>query len=419
MRKHIVFVEMSGTGAGEKALEYALGQGYHVSLLSRSPADYPQEALREVRVIHCETNDVDLLIREVKALDRMDPIDGVTTTADFYVPQAAAAAEALDLPTMSYEAAIGARNKYRMRMKLQQHCPELNPPFRLVHSEKEALEVAKEWGYPLIAKPQDANDSLNVLFVTNEQELSAYMQESRFWDVNSAGQSYAEGVLLEGYIEGKEFSVETLQYKGDRCQLIGIIEKVWTGTAEGHFAEIGVNFPVETAETKPLFQAISVALSHLNIDCGVIHTECRIQNGQIKILEINPRLAGDMAGSHMIELALGASPIQQVVEIALGNHVPWQPTKKVGAALYGVSLGKNGFFQGLINEEEILAMPGVCHMKVMAKEGQYYHHPPQSNQDFIARLVTEGKTPEDALDHAIKAAQETQKRIIIRGMNHV
>lgn len=279
MRKHIVFVEMSGTGAGEKAIEYALGQGYQVSLLSRSPKDYPQEALLKVRVIHCETNDIDLLIQEIKALNEADPIDGITTTADFYVPQAAAAAEALNLPTMTYEAAVGARNKYQMRMKLQEHCPELNPPFRLVHSEKEALEVAKEWGYPLIAKPQDANDSLNVLFVTNEKELSSYMKDSRSWNVNSAGQKYAKGVLLEGYIDGKEFSVETLQYKGGSCQLIGIIEKVWTGTAKGHFAEIGVKFPVETSETELLFPAVSAALSHLNIDCGVIHTECRIQNG--------------------------------------------------------------------------------------------------------------------------------------------
>ena len=69
MRKHIVFVEMSGTGAGEKAIEYALGQGYQVSLLSRSPKDYPQEALLKVRVIHCETNDIDLLIQEIKALN--------------------------------------------------------------------------------------------------------------------------------------------------------------------------------------------------------------------------------------------------------------------------------------------------------------------------------------------------------------
>ncbi|MFC4770229.1 ATP-grasp domain-containing protein [Effusibacillus consociatus] len=412
MTKHIVFIEMSMTGAGEKAIEYSQEQGYHVTIVSRNPDKYSSILRPTTRVLQCETNNQEELVEAVKKLDMEQKIDGITTTADFYVPQAALAAEALGLSGMPYKAAAHARNKYYMRLNLQKYLPHLNPTFGLVFTEEEALKMAREWGFPLIAKPQDANDSLNVIRIHTEDQLVDYMRASKQWKYNSAGQPYSNGVLLEGYIEGKEFSVETVQHKGGKIQLIGVTEKVLTGAKRGYFVEIGVCFPTRTPESEILYKEVANALRSLNIDCGVIHTECRIKDGKVKILEINPRLMGDMAGSHMIELALGTSPIQFVVETALGNKIPWEPKKESGAAMYGICMPQTGLFGGIENLEEVKKMPGVAHMKVMADIGERYYYPPLSNGDFVARLVTGGETPEQALELAKEAAAHVKVKVI-------
>src|SRR5215203_2335980 len=136
MGEHVVFVEMSMTGAGEAAVAYAAGAGYQVSVLTRTPQRVPP---RPARAVGCDTADPAALRA---ALEQLAPVHGVTTTHDLFVPQAALAAEQLGLPGMGHEAAAGVRNKHRMRQRLQQTCPELNPPFRLVHDEEEALAQA-------------------------------------------------------------------------------------------------------------------------------------------------------------------------------------------------------------------------------------------------------------------------------------
>lgn len=412
MSKHIVFIEMSLTGAGEKAVEYAVNCGYEVTIVSRTPHKYDSTILKTAKVFECDTNDLEQLAIGICKLNDRKKIDGITTTADFYVPQAAYAAEKLHLISMSYDAAVSARNKYLMRLRLQEHCPHLNPPFRLVNSVEEALDAAGAWGYPIIAKPLDANDSLNVRRIKSPVELEQYMEEAKNWGHYGTAQDYAGSVLLEGYIEGEEYSIETVQHKNGDIQCMGVTGKVLIGGERGFFVEAGVLFPIRTPEADLLYKEVAQALGKLQIDCGVIHTECRIKDGNVKILEINPRLMGDMAGSHMIEAALGANPIQQVVEIALGNEVPWKPLKEEGAAMFGAIIPSTGIFAGIENLEEIQRLPGVQAIKIVAEEGQRYLNPPESNGDMLLRLVTGAETPEKALKLAMEAAAAAKIKVL-------
>jgi biotin carboxylase len=413
MSDHIVFIEMSMTGAGERCVEYARRRGYSVTVIARDPARYSGVVADPVDVAQCDTNDLQVLLTAVATLNERRRIDGITTTHDFYVPQAARAAEALGLPGLRYEAAMDARNKHRMRLALERHCPDLNPAFRLVHSEAEALATASEWGYPLIAKPPDANDSWNVVLVTSPTQLAAYMRAAVNWDRNSAGQPFSGGVLLEGVIGGTEHSVETLQYPGRAPQLLGVTGKRLLGVEDGHFAEAGLLFPLRGPTVELLFGAVARALTQLDIDCGVIHTECRLLDGKVKILEINPRLAGDMVGSHMIELALGASAVQQVVEVALGHPIAWRPTRHRGTGVYAVCMPRTGYFGGIENLEEMRGFAGVDDVRVKAGVGDLCHWPPHSNLDLVGRVVTSAETPEEALDLAMQAAERA--RVLVLG----
>lgn len=412
MAEHVVFVELSLTGAGERTIAYALDRGYEVTVLTRTPDGPVAQVAGPARVVGCETNDDAVLTRTVRRLHERRPVHGITTTHDLFVPQAALAAQSLGLPGLTHEAAAGVRNKHRMRLRLQRSCPELNPPFRLVHTERDALAAAGDWGYPVIAKPQDANDSWNVLRADTAAELADYMRAAADWVWSGAGQQLSPGVLLEGYVDGAEHSVETAQHAGGAVQLLGVTHKELAGTEEGHFAEIGTYFPLRGTEEDLLFGEVSRALAALDVDCGVIHTECRVRDGAVTILEVNPRLAGDMLGSHAIEVALGASPVEQVVEIALGHPTPWRPTRQGGAANYGICMPASGRFGGIGNMQEMRADPSVAVLRTTAEIGATYRYPPESNADFVARVITRGDTAEHAREAAVRVAARAEVRML-------
>jgi cysteine synthase A len=401
MGEHIAFVEMSMTGAGEAAVAYAAGAGYQVSVLTRAPEQVPAGP---AMAVGCDTTDPGALLA---ALAGIEPVHGITTTHDLFVPQAALAAERLGLPGMGHAAAAGVRNKHRMRQRLQETCPALNPPFRLVHDEPAALAAAAEWGYPVVAKPQDANDSWNVLRADRPEQLSAYMRSVADWVWATP---LAPGVLLEGYVDGAEFSVETAQHADGPLQLLGVTVKELAGTEQGHFAEVGTSFPLRGPEADVIFAAVARALAALGVDCGVIHTEVRVRGDAVTVLEVNPRLAGDMLGSHAIEAALGASPVEQVVEIALGHPAPWRPARQGGSANWGICLPRTGRFGGIANEAELRADPALVVLRQMVGVGSTCRWPPEDNADFAARVITRGDTAEQAraAAHRLVAAAEVR-----------
>jgi cysteine synthase A len=403
MKRHIAFVETSTTGAGEVSHRISHQKGYEVTLLTRKPRTYSEEILRHVdRVVPCETNDAHEVLKALEQLARASRLDGVTTTADMYVPQAAFAAERLGLPGMPYEAALCARNKYRMRERLQLACPEHNAAFARVTSVDEALREAERIGYPLISKPQDENDGLDVRLIHGPEELKAHLSSRPERATNTAGQPKAPGVLLEEYLVGAEFSVETLQSKGQPRQVMGVVGKVLTGLERGCFVECGDRFPYLGPETEPLVRAVHRILDGLGVDCGVVHTECRIQDGRVKVMEVNPRLAGEKLGSHLIELASGQSAVEALVEIALGENVRWAPPRAAGAAMYNPFADRVGTFTGLRNRDEVLKMPGVVGVWVRIEPGTRVQ-PPESNGDLLADVIATGRDCDEAYARAREA----------------
>ncbi len=409
MRKHIVFIEGSITGASECAHRIAKEKGCFVSLFSRNQEVYSPLILANTdSVIACETNDAEALADQVQAYHEQFPVDALTSLADFYIPQAARAAEQLGLPTMSYQAAAGVRNKYRMRENLQATCPDLNPPFRRVQDLEQALAVARDWGLPLVAKPQDGNDSVNVRLIREVRELQDYMQQAASWSTNSAGQSIEKGVLLEGYIDGREYSVESAQGKGGELRLIGVVSKGNVGIERGFFPEIGAYFPLVSEEADLLSEAVLRALPKLGIDCGVIHTELRIQQGQPKIIEINPRLMGNKMGSHVIPLATHYAPAEAVVDAALGVRDVWPTGQRYhGSALWGAFADRAGNFQGVTNLDELKRMPGVVYIDVIPKVGTTIRLP-ETNEDILVWISTIAEDGETAQRLAEKACQAVQ-----------
>ncbi|WP_019640556.1 ATP-grasp domain-containing protein [Paenibacillus fonticola] len=401
--EHIIFIEATITGAGLKAAQTAKNKGVYVTLFTKKGKEYYKRELGQNgilqfldKIIDVDTNDISSLCEAANQLHQEHPITAVTTTADFYVPQAAAMAEFLQLPSMPYEAALKARNKYKMRMELKKNAPELNPPFFLVDTADKALEKALLLGYPLIMKPQDENDSLDVILIHNENELLQNFYRITSKSENRAGQVKASGgLLLEAYISGEEYSVETFQGADDQpIQLMGITKKFLIGTSRGHFIEVGHSFPVPDPQNL-LFNAVSKALRILGIHSAACHSEVKFVNGQPVIIEINPRLAGGGIGSHVIELATGINPLDIVIDIARGMSPTWDVHEEYGAAIYKLTSPKNGVIKTL-PDLSFLDKADIQEYDIPLKIGQEVRVP-MCNADLLGYVVTKASNASEAL----------------------
>ncbi|MCG8421478.1 MAG: ATP-grasp domain-containing protein [Proteobacteria bacterium] len=406
MPKHIAFVEISSTGAGHTSLEYCRAQGYWVTLLCQHPEKLPPELTRDIHVVQTDTTDHAILLATALEVHTRRAINGITTSNDFFVPEAALLAAELGLPGMGYLAALSARNKYLTRLQLRTNgLDTLNPRFFLARSREYAHSCAEELRYPFIAKLQNANDSIGVVKIGSPSELDDYWEHWQGYTKLTTGQRVAPGILLEEFIDGDEYSLETVQgYQQERVVLGVTAKEAFLGSGGAQFTELVLTFPCDFAGANKAADMIGRGLDALGITCGLIHTEFRVtSNGDIKILEINPRLAGDMLGSHAIPRATGVDTALAMVECALGTQVDGSASKEGAATIVGLHSQTAGIFRG-INTDELSRLPGVCDLLVWAHPGAETRFP-RSNADLLGRMVVEGRDRGDALAKA-RAAYE-------------
>lgn len=273
-----------------------------------------------------------------------------------------------------------------MRRRLADAAADLNPPFQLAHSVEDALRFFDKVDGPIIGKPQNANDSIAVRRLGSRAEIENYFATLRAEVGVSAERWLADGILLEGFLDGPEFSVEIAKGKHGPFSIIGVSDKQLFGEEEGRFAEIGLSFPHDVPECALLEAGVVRALEALGIDCGVTHTECKLTPAGVKIVEVNPRLAGDMLGSHVIREATGRSALEAVLDTATGRFDGWRPLRSGGAAMYAVVARREGVFGGIANLDAVASKPGVRTVRMIAEPGDRVR-PARDNGGVIAQII--------------------------------
>lgn len=238
-----------------------------------------------------------------------EKIDGICTIAsDVAAPTVAFVAENMGLMGNSYEVAVRANNKFKMRnafSKAGVPCPF----YKIVTSENDLMF---EGSYPLIVKPTDRSGSLGVTKVDKPEDLVLAVR-------NALSCSFRHEAILEEFIEGHEISVEFISYKGLHYPL-QITDKVTTNAP--HFVELEHHEPANLSKGKfdYIYALTKKALNALGVTNGASHSEYRItENGSVMVMEIGARMGGDFIGSDLVQLSTGYDFLKGVIEVALGT----------------------------------------------------------------------------------------------------
>jgi biotin carboxylase len=131
-------------------------------------------------------------------------------------------------------------------------------------------------------------------------------------------ESFCGDCIIEEFIEGEEFSCESISYKG-KHKILAITKKFTTGSP--YYVEIGhiqpANVPIQTIQ-----DVVFRGLDAIGLENGASHTEFKITlDNRIVIIEIGARMAGDYIGSHLVQYTTGIDYVGLVLNIALGHQV--------------------------------------------------------------------------------------------------
>ena len=238
-------------------------------------------------------------------------VDGVCTIAsDLAVITANYVADKMGLVGNSLECTLKSTNKHEMR-----NCFEMNgdpsPKSIRVSSVDDLKEI--ELSYPVIVKPLDRSGSRGI---TKLESVDGLEDAIRI----AIEQGFEDAALVEEFVEGQEYSVEYISFKG-KHQFLALTYKYTTGAP--HFIETGHLEPAPIDEDKlsEIKRVTEHALDSLGIKYGASHTEIKInKDGIIKIIEIGGRMGGDFIGSTLVKLSTGVDFVEQVIRVSLGEE---------------------------------------------------------------------------------------------------
>src|SRR5207237_1315667 len=133
---------------------------------------------------------------------------GVVTSSEYFVAVTARAATRLGLPGADPGAVERCRDKRCQRAALAgsgvavpAHFPAATP--------EEAVTAALSIGFPVVVKPADGTGSRGVRLCCDPAEVRDHTAGLLTRRRNERGQPTIPAVLVEEYVEGPEFSVET------------------------------------------------------------------------------------------------------------------------------------------------------------------------------------------------------------------
>lgn len=300
----------------------------------------------------------------------------VTAATDKPLVMMARIAEKYGFPFYSVETAQWSTDKYQMKYRFELgDVPHAQG--RLISKVEEAEGLV----FPVIVKPRDNSGSRGVKLCRNKEELKASIEEA-------LENSKLDTVLVEEFIEGPEYSIESLHYFEDsqqptangqqpecKSEVIQFTEK--KTTEYPYNVELGHKQPANLSEEHKaaICQIVSKIGKTMNFVNCPSHTELKINERGIFVIETSPRLGGDYITSTLTPLSTGINLEDQLLYIALGEHVDIKTGRVEKASGVHFFCLPEGRVEKIDNKalEEAKNWPGIYSLNIKLKEGNHVH----------------------------------------------
>lgn len=273
--------------------------------------DGPYPGLKVADKVYYQDARDEKMALEVAAKEQ---VDGVTTDqGELFVRAVAFVAENMGLPGIGYENSLIFTNKYLMREK----CMEMGIPtidYKLVNSYEEALNFFDSLGGDAaIIKPIDSSGSRGVTKINTAGDLKEHFDDT-------AGYALQGEVIIERFIEGDEFEVDSIAAGGKSKMLM--YADLESFDIPNIFASTTRLYPsvAPEDEVEKLLNLNQKIMDSFGLKVGLSHSEyMRDRNGQFYLIEAAARGGGTYISSHIAQLQSGLNTAEFLVKTALGE----------------------------------------------------------------------------------------------------
>jgi biotin carboxylase len=400
---------------------------------------------------------------------RLHPVDGLIAVGDRPVVLAARVADALRLPWHSVRGALASTDKRRSRRAIadaglpspqfavlsassassasvRPPTSDLRPPASDLQPPTSDLPPP----FPVVLKPLGLSGSRGVIRANDPREFVAAFDRIRALldrpQIRSARTGLDDRILVEEYVDGREFAVEGVLTRGE-LQVFAIFDK--PDPLEGPFFEETIYVTpsaLDTALQSRVVDHVRRGAAALGLLHGPIHAECRVTaGGQVYVLEIAGRPIGglcskvvtlvrakglgpgdgakdmtrvraqglgpgDGARDMTLVRAKGLGPgdgaeasLEEVLlRHAVGESIDGWAREGEAAAVMMIPVPARGIYKGVRGEDAARAVPGVTEVHVTAKVGQLHEPLPEAGS-YVGFIFAKGRHARDA-ESAVRTA---------------
>jgi len=352
VRKHLLVV-----GGHDTSAVQASRLDIDVTLF-QSLDNLTQEQMNAVRRFFVfDIDDLGEALALARAVHAVHPFDAVVSFWETSLLAAAVIGETLGIAANPVRPVAVTRDKLAMRELLAANHRD-HVRFRRCDSPADVSRFLAEVGRPIILKPTDGSGSAGVSRIDSESEVGAA------WEWATA--TGLAGVFAEEYLEGVDYSVESISL-GGKHRILGITPKTSTGAP--HFIETGHWFPADLppATAARIEASVIQFLGEIGHVVGPACTEVGLTAAGPVIVETQTRLGGNQIWE-MVELVTGVNQTRSTCAHLLGLPQPPARPRAGGAAIRFFAY-ENGTVTDIRGMAEARAHPGVVRITCKLKNG--------------------------------------------------
>ena len=359
-----------------------------------------------------------------------DKLIGIFTAGTDFSSSVSYAAEKLNLPCHSYISSLNASDKKRMRKIFQE---KQIPSAKFISFSKDnysfssAQNFALSLGFPVVVKPSDNMGSRGCRIAENSFELEKAVEESFKF-------SSSKTVIIEEFLDGKEFSIDALVYEDSFTV---------TGFASRHifyppyFIEMGHTLAslISEQDRLNLISTFALAVKSLGLSCGAAKADIKLTSNGPRIGEIAARLSGGYMSGWTFPYSSGFDLTEQALKIACSikpekllsrrKQIPYLPSescKNFSSPFNLFEIPQDSFSAerawisipgtvkdvlGLSEAEKVSGIMDVIPLKL--KHGEKVSFP-RNNVSKCGNVISKAET----LDSAVSSAEKAVSKIIVR-----
>lgn len=339
---------------------------------------------------------------------REEQIDGVIHPCSEVCPYVMGRInEELGLSGITREMSLRATNKHLMREAFEKYGAPSPKSFCFENAEEAWDCFCNELPNDGILKPSRNSGSRGIAKVEKGLNSLKGVTKEEFVELfeRSKVESRDKSVMLEQFVEGPEFSVEIIVWKG-QVNVLTVTDKKTTEAP--YFVELGHNqpstFPTEIVEK--IKSAAVAGVKALQVNNCACHAEVKVQDGDAYIMEIGARMGGDFISTELTHLSTGIDMVAAAINCALGIEPCLEPTEETHGVCIRYFCPKPGKLVSISNTEA-LNDPRVYLWEIYHKEGDMIPEVTSSLCRSGHVIVTE-ETPQKAIVYAESLLNEVK-----------